>query len=116
MLLHFSMIFPDAACFIIPFLSAGSENIYVLSAGVQVAISAAICSLIFFILGLLFGVIYHRCPKVRCTTCKYKQSLGNSPTPPAASAPIVYEEVSPKMHSLVKSDIELEENVAYGPV
>ena len=40
----------------------------------------------------------------------------SSPTPPAASAPVIYEEVSPDSQSERKNDIELNENVAYGPV
>ena len=97
-------------------LSTGSENIHImLSAGSQVAITAVICSLVFFILGLILGVIYHHFPRMRCTMCKFEQSL-EDPTFPAAVAPVVYEEVLPDRHSQVKRDIELKENVAYGNV
>lgn len=92
-------------------MSAGSKNIHVLSVGIQVAITAVICSLVFFTLGLMFGIIYHHWPRARCTTCK---SSCCSPTPPP---PVVYEDVSLSTHShQVKSDIALKENVAYGPI
>ena len=108
------MIFPDAAHFHTDALVYSSGII--LSAGSQVAIATVICSLVFFILGLILGVIYHRLPRAGCTTCNFKRYSGNCPTPPAAVSPVVYEEVSPDRHSQVKSDIELKENVAYGNV
>ena len=40
----------------------------------------------------------------------------SSSAPPAALAPVIYEEVSPDSHTESKNDIELSENVAYGTV
>ena len=73
-------------------------------------ITATVCSLICFTLGVFVGAVFYRCATVRC--------LNGSPTstPPAASAPVIYEEVSPDSHTGRKNDIELNENVAYGPV
>ena len=78
-------------------------------------VTAIICSLVFFVLGMLAGALFHYWATVRCV-CKVKQSSSNSPTPPAATAPVVYEEVSPDSHSERKCDIELKDNLAYGPV
>ena len=83
-----------------------------LSAATQVLITAIVCSLVFFVLGMLVGAIFH----YWATVCKIKQSSSNSPTPPAASAPVVYEELSPDSQSGRKSDIELKDNLAYVPV
>ena len=95
------------AAFTIPLTHAGSENIF--STGIQVAVTAIICSLVFLIIGLLLGILWHHWLNAsRCTTCKSKQTLDESST-----APTVYEEVSPDTHSQVKSNIELKENVAY---
>ena len=90
---------------------AGSVN--VLSSGSQVAITAVICSLGFFTLGLILGILWHHRPTTTCTALKSRSS---SSIPPAASAPVVYEELSLEAHSERKSDIELKENVAYGPI
>ena len=87
-----------------------------LSAGSQVAITAVICSLVFLIIGMLLGVLCHYLTITRCTTFKSKHLASNTPLPAAEQCPVVYEEVSPETHSQVKSDIELEENVAYGSV
>ena len=77
-------------------------------------ITAVICSLVFFILGVLVGIVFDRCATVKCTPCKTKHLSCSSLPPPVAV--VLYEEVSPEMHSQKKNDIELEENVAYGPV
>ena len=45
-----------------------------------------------------------------------KDLTSSSPAPQVALAPVIYEEVSPDSHSERKNDIELNENVAYGPV
>ena len=78
-----------------------------LSTGNQVLITAIICSLVCFILGVLLGVLSYHLSVVR----RSKLS-SSSPAPPAASAPVVYEEVS----HIKKGNIELKENVAYGPI
>ena len=83
-----------------------------LSAATQVLITAIVCSLVFFVLGMLVGAIFH----YWATVCKIKQSSSNSSTLPAASAQVVYEEVSPDSHPERKCDIELKDNLAYGPV
>ena len=87
-----------------------------LSAATQVLITAIVCSLVFFILGMFVGALFHYWATVRCVCKLFKQSSSNSPTPPAATAPVVYEEVSPDSHSERKCDIELKDNLAYGPV
>ena len=90
-----------------------------LSTASQVLITAIVCSLVLFVLGMLVGALFHYLATVRCV-CKLKQSSSNSPAPPAASTPVVYEEVSqchaPDSNSGMKSDIELKDNLAYGPV
>ena len=78
-------------------------------------ITAIVCSLVFFTLGMLVGALFHYWTTIRCSH-KLKRSSSNSSTPPATSVPVVYEEVSPKSHSGRKSDIELKDNLAYGPV
>ena len=72
-------------------------------------ITAIVCSLVCFTLGVLVGALFNRCSRstVQCS-CKLKAS-SSSPAPPA---PVIYEEVSPER----KNNIELNENVAYGPV
>ena len=94
-------------------MCTGSGNM--LSAASQVLITAIICSFAFFILGVLVGVLFHYWTTVRCVH-RLKQSPSNSPAPPVASTPVVYEEVSPESLSGRKSDIELKDNLAYGPV
>ena len=86
-----------------------------LSAATQVIITAIVCCLVFLILGMLVGALFHYWVPIRCV-CKVKQSSSNTSTPPAASAPVIYEEVSPDSHSGRKCDIELKDNLAYGPV
>ena len=86
-----------------------------LSAVSQVLITAIVCSLVFFILGMLAGALFHYWATVRCV-CKFKQSSRNSPTPPAAAGPVIYDEVSPDSRSEGMCDIELKDNLAYGPV
>ena len=88
---------------------AGSVNM--LSAGSQVAITAVVCSLVFLITGMFLGVLCCHLAITRCTTFTAKHLAGNIPLPSAAPPPGVYEAEG---HSQVKSDIELEENVAYG--
>ena len=81
-----------------------------LAAGSQVIIASVICSLVFFILGMLTGFLCYHLPHL----CKLKNK---NPKTPAGSAPVVYEEVScSNSHSQRKSDIELKANAAYGPV
>ena len=86
--------------------STGSGN--TLSTGIQVTITAIVCSLLCFTLGVLVGALFNRCVTVRCL-CKSKSV-------PTSPAPVVYEEVSPDSYTRRKNDIELSENVAYGPV
>ena len=86
-----------------------------LSSGIQVLLTAIICCLVCFILGTLLGVLCHHCVIVRLRIHKLEQP-SSSPAPPAASAPVVYEEVSPDALIIGRSNIELKENVAYGPI
>ena len=86
-----------------------------LSTGSEVAITAVVCSLVFFILGSLFGALcQYWITLIRVRRSKTSSSRG--PTPPAGSTPVVYEEVSPDPHAGRKGGIELTENVAYGPI
>ena len=59
--------------------------------------------------GALFVLLVQNVKKSKKLTTSSSKS-----TPPAASAPVIYEEVSPDTGR--KNDIELNENVAYGPV
>ena len=76
-------------------------------------ISNIICSLIFLLLGIFLGVLLLYC--FMRNKGKFKLTRNNL-TPPVASAPVIYEEVSPDSHTERKNVIELSENVAYGPV
>ena len=73
----------------------------------QVLITAIICSFMCFILGVSLGALFYYLSIVRRSKLP-----SSSPAPPAASTPVVYEEVS----HIEKSNIELKENVAYGPI
>ena len=81
--------------------------------GSQAIIAAIICSLIFLLLGIFLGVLLHYC--FMRHKGKFKLTRNNL-SPPVASAPAIYEEVSPDSHTERKNDIELSENLAYGPV
>ena len=91
---------------------AGSETTLFTS---QLIITAVVCSLVFFVLGTFLGAltVLLACLKYVQIIRKSNKSKSSSPTPPA---PVVYEEVSPDSHIQRKNDIELNENVAYGPV
>ena len=86
-----------------------------LSTASQVLITAITCSVVFLLLGMFLGALFYHCVAVR-----YKQKVSIhdcSAPPPPASAPVVLdEEVSPDSHTEREHDIELSENVAYGPV
>lgn len=86
---------------------AGSGNTP--SATSQVLIIAIVCSFAVFILGMLLGALLHYWATVRCVHI----SSSHRSTPQVATVPVIYEEVS---HSERKSDIELKNNIAYGPV
>ena len=86
----------------------------------QLIITAIVCSLVCLVFGAFIGalIVLLACQRYvqnikQSKTCDLTIS---SPAPPAASAPVVYEEVSPDSHTGRKNDIELNENVAYGPV
>ena len=95
--------------------AAGPGNSDTLSTASQVIITAIICSLVFLLLGMFLGALFYHCAAV-----KYKWKLNtisrSTPQNTCASAPVIYEEVSPDSHTGRKIDIELNENVAYGPV
>ena len=86
-----------------------SEMMSTLSSGEQVLITAIICSLVCFILGVFVGVLSYHLSIIK--RCKVKVPSSNT-APPAASTPVVYEEIS----HIEKRNIELKENVAYGPI
>ena len=93
------------AYLIIP--GTGSEMMSTLSSGEQVLITAIICSLVCFIVCVFVGILsYHLSIIKRC------KAPSSNTAPPAASTPVVYEEVS----HIEKHNIELKENVAYGPI
>ena len=83
------------------------------SNGSQVIIAVIICSVVFLLLGIFLGVLLLYC--FMRLKGKFKLTRNNL-IPPVASAPAIYEEVSPDSHSIRKNDIELSENLAYGPV
>ena len=92
---------------------AGCGRKYEFSNGSQVIIAAIISSVVFILLGIFLGVLLHYC------FMRHKDKFNltrNNLTPPVASAPAIYEEVSPDSHTGRKNVIELSENVAYGPV
>ena len=94
----------------------------VLSNSSQIILTAVICSFVFFVFGILVGALCHRWAKVFTKPCadNIKHSTGtthehSTPTnTPVDVAPVVYEEV--KTDSSFGQKIELEENVAYGPI
>ena len=93
------------------------SSVDILSNTSQLTLTATICSLVFFTLGVLVGVICHQCATVnRCIVPKTKCLSSSRSSPPGASVSPVYEQVSLENCSGKKSDIELKENVAYGPV
>ena len=92
--------------------NAGPRNSDTLSTASQVIITAIICSLIFLLLGFFLGALSYHCAAVQ----RDKPKLNTISTPSTPPAPVIYEEVSPDSHTERKNDIELNENVAYGPV
>ena len=91
----------------------------VLSTGSAVATTAVVCTLFFFVIGVLVGVlcghwatVYRLISKQR--NLKQSDSVNNSePNPPAGPVPVYEVLVSPELVTKEK-DIELKENVAYG--
>ena len=80
-----------------------------LSVANQVLITAVVCSLVFFVLGMLVGVLFLYWIVIRCA---WRSKQSNNSTSP----PVMYEDVSLHSHFQVRNDIELKENVAYGPI
>ena len=81
-----------------------------LSTATAVAISAVVCSLVVFIAGALCGVLL-----TVCISRWNKKRCSSKPAPNTQEqqqAAVVYEEVD----TLQSQKIELEQNVAYGPV
>ena len=76
-------------------------------------IAAIICSVVFLLLGIFLGVLLHYC--FMRNKGKFKLTRSNL-SPHVASAPAIYEEVSPDSHTERKNVIKLSENLAYGPV
>ena len=83
------------------------------SNGSKVIIAAIVCSVVFLLLGIFLGVLFHYC--FMGHKGKFKLTRNNL-TQHVASAPAIYEEVSPDSRTERKNVIELSENVAYGPV
>lgn len=73
-----------------------------------------ICSLVCFILGVLVGALVLFCAAVQYVH-KFKK-IARSTTPITHATIAVYEEVSSNTQKERKNDIEINENVAYGPV
>ena len=84
-----------------------------LSNGSAVATTAVVCSLVFLVIGVLFGALCgHWTTVYRLGKLKQPGSINNSePTQLAAPVP-VYEELA----SHEGKHIQLKENVAYGPL
>ena len=83
-------------------------------------ITAVVCSFVFFFIGILVGVLCHRWTTVFTKPCRNLKHryLNGAHTPtgkPGLVAP-VYEEVASDSPSGQNKIIELEENVAYGPI
>ena len=80
----------------------------------QLIITANVCSLVCLVFGAFIGAII----VLLVQRVKISKKLSSESIPPTASAPaiILYEEVSPDSHTERKNVIELNENVAYGPV
>ena len=79
-----------------------------------ITITTIICSLVFLLLGMFLGGLIHYC--IVRYIGRFNRLTKSSHTPQPTSAPAIYEEVSPDSHTERKIDIELNENVAYGPV
>ena len=79
-----------------------------LSTAVTVAITTIVCSLVTFITGALCGALL-----TVCISKRNKKRCGSKPVPKTREqqAVVVYEEVDTQ-----SKKIELEQNVAYGPV
>ena len=76
-----------------------------------VAITAVVCSLVFLVIGGLVGALCgFRLGKQR--NLKQLDSLSGEPLPPPAAQITLYDEV---VSQEVKHNIELKDNVAYGP-
>ena len=84
---------------------------HTLLTGDQLLITAIICSLLCFIVGVLVGILVSFFAAVR-----YVHRLKGSTNASISHTMAVYEEVSPDSLKKRKNDIELNENVAYGPV
>ena len=95
-----------------------------LSNTTQVAITAVVCSVAFFLFGILVGVLCHRWavpafmkPYNKKHSNETEHQHSHSDRPAAVTAPVLYEEVklsSDPPHS--EQNIELQENAAYGPI
>ena len=70
----------------------------------------------FLVFGAFIGAIILSCLRYVQNVKRTYSLTNSSPAPPAASAPVIYEEVSPDSQSDRENDIELNENVAYGQV
>ena len=82
----------------------------------QVIITAVVCSLVFFTLGMLVGALSHHCATVPRACKSTKNSRLTPQAPVTTSTPVVYEEVSPDTNTERNVDIEFKDNVAYGPI
>ena len=90
----------------------GGSSTVVLSTGVSVAITAVLCSVVFFALGVLSTLLVVYC--LSSTAKRRAQySVSSSSTEPQTPAP-VYEEVTKP--EILPRVIDLNENIAYGPV
>ena len=116
-----------AACESIYTLSMYTDNVRpgaMLSSTTQVTITAVVCSVPFFLFGILVGVLCH-CwaapvfmrPWNKKHSNETEHQHSHSDTPAAVTAPVLYEEVklsSNPPHS--EQNIELQKNTAYGPI
>ena len=82
-----------------------------LSTGSAVAITAVLCSVVFFLIGFVLGLLTHYCLSSSAKR-RAQYSVSSSSTEPQTPAP-VYEEIT-KPDTLPRV-IDLNENIAYGP-
>ena len=100
------------------YITIGSRKSHIISTGNQLLITAIVCSLVCFVFGAFVGsfIASLACLKYVQKVKKTYVLTSSGPAPPTASVPVIYEEVLPDSHTGRKNDIELSENVAYGPV
>ena len=97
-------------CFLVP--SAGDTDVASTSCSTNVAITAVVSCAVSFILGALVGAVAHYCTVANYCTVRKKSNCHSISHKQQQQQPApVYEDVI-----VPSQNIELKENVAYGPV